>query len=600
MRSSRSLQMKFKASVLFAAVALCAFFVLAAGAFADGPGDRKKPGKPARPATEEKKDEPKKKDETEKKEESWLALTGGDVYTVTGPVLRKATVLVKDGKVVALGRELTIPEGTETIDVAGMRVYPGLVAVSSSRIIGREPPENSTDVYGTNMILGLSAGLTTVVTGNTAAKLTYGTVDDMVLRRNIFTTLRYTRRSPMQRREMRVDMEKVRQYLRDLEAYGDAKSRGDKEAKEPDKKWLRGKYTTYLSLLKGEITALISADNMQDLRDAADLSQRFGFRLVIRGGIEAWSVASELGRKGVSVILTPRRKPRGGMYGNDRGEGGIDVKDNVDPSWGSAEPEHDGESLAAEENGHPSHEHDDANCPVCSGGAPLEGAKKPFMEGEDEHLEVDAPLELASWGESRLLRPNGWTIENARILFDSGVPFAIIPQSSGISLGGITGRDLLMMPMEAAFAVRGGLSEAAAIESITIDAARLLGIDHRVGSIEVGKDADLIVCDGDLLHYKTMVQWSIVNGRLVYDKEKESLFGHIRPRGKAGTEPHPEYWPREFGEMPGYKPEVEPPLPGEETPDPEKPEAEGAGAEKSTEEGVRKDSPPKPEKGAEK
>ncbi len=544
--------MKFKASVLFAAVALCAFVVLAGGAAADGPKDGEKPEKPEKP---------------EKKEESWLALTGGDIYTVTGPVLRKATVLVKDGKIAALGRELNIPEGTEILDVTGMRVYPGLVAVSSSRIIGREPPENSTDVYGTNIILGLSAGLTTVVTGNTAAKLTYGTVDDMVLRRSIFTTLRYSRRSPMQRRDLRVDMEKVRQYLRDVEAFGNAKSRGDKDAKEPDKKWIRGKFSTYMRLLKGDITALISADNMQDLRDAADLSQHFGFKLVIRGGIEAWSVASELGRKGVSLILTPRRKPRGGMYGNDPGESGADGTERADRA----------ESGAMELD-------------------LLVGADASLHEGEDEHKEVDAPPALASWGESRLLRPNGWTIENARLLFESGVPFAIIPQSTGISLGGITGRDMLMMPMEAAFAVRGGLSEAAAIESITIGAARILGVDHRVGSIEVGKDADLIVCDGDLLHYKTMVQWSVVNGRLVYDKEKESLFGHIRPRGKAGTEPHPEYWPREFGEMPSYMPDVEPPAPGEETPEPEDPGAEGDGAEKSAEEGADKGTPPEPEK----
>jgi cytosine/adenosine deaminase-related metal-dependent hydrolase len=57
-----------------------------------------------------------------------------------------------------------------------------------------------------------------------------------------------------------------------------------------------------------------------------------------------------------------------------------------------------------------------------------------------------------------------------------------------------------------------------------------MGIAHRVGSLEVGKDCDLIVTDGDFLHYKTFVQYTVVDGKLVYDKEKELFFAHIRPR----------------------------------------------------------------------
>jgi hypothetical protein len=444
------------------------------------------------------------------------------------------------------------------MDVAGLRVYPGLVAVSSSRLLGSEPPEHTTDVYGLNLILGLSGGLTTVVTGNTAAKLTYGTIEDMVLERGIFTTIRYTRSSPIQRRELREDLEKVRQYLRDVAAYEHAKAAGDKDAKEPDNKWIKGKYDTYLKLLKGEVTALISADETQDLRDAAELAAHYGFRLVIRGGIEAWTLAPELGRAGVSMIITPRRKTAGRRrYGEDEEAAAAEAARAALGFLGSG----------------------------AGPGAPLHVEDPDEKHEGDENEEVDT----AAWGDDRLLRPTGWKIELARILYDSGVHFAVIPSSPVISLGGITGRDLLMMPMEAAFAVRGGLSEQAALESITIGAARILGIDDRVGSIEIGKDADLIVCDGDLLHYKTMVQWAIVNGKVAYDKEKESLFAHIRPRGKEGTEAKPEFWPRDFGPMPSFEPEVEPPAPGEEPPGPEEeppaPEEEPPAPEKEPREG---------------
>lgn len=418
-------------------------------------------------AEEEKKASEEKKEK--KPDDSYFALVGGDVYTVTGPVLEDTDILAKNGAIFRIGRDLVLPEETEILDVTGMRVYPGLVAVSSSRILGSEPPENSTDVYGLNLVLGLAGGLTTVVTGNTAAKLTYGTTKDMVLKRNLFTTLKYSRRSPDQRRKMREEFERVRKYMRELAAYERKKAAGEKDLTEPDKKWLKGNYDKYYKLMKGEAVARVSANSTQDLRDICDLATRYGFRLVIDGAAESWIVADEIGRAGAQVILSPRLKQRPNR---------------------------------------------------------------------------------------RLSRPTGTKIETARILHEKGVSFAILPRQRGISLGGITGRDLMALPLEAAFAVRGGLSQDAAIRAITIDAARLIGVDDRVGSIEIGKDADFIVCDGDLLHYNTLVQWAVVNGKKAYDKQEDSLFAHIRPRDGSEQE-RIEFWPRPFDEMPVYFEEEE-------------------------------------------
>ncbi len=149
--------------------------------------------------------------------------------------------------------------------------------------------------------------------------------------------------------------------------------------------------------------------------------------------------------------------------------------------------------------------------------------------------------------DQKLNRPTGSSIENAATLYRAGVPIAVVPGTTAITTWGLAGRDLMHLNMEAAFAVRGGLSDEEAIRTITIDAAKLLGIDHRVGSIEVGKDADLIVTDGDLLHYMTHVRWTVVNGRLAYDKKKESLFDHIRPDGDLDAPPPDDYWPRSLG-----------------------------------------------------
>ncbi len=72
---------------------------------------------------------------------------------------------------------------------------------------------------------------------------------------------------------------------------------------------------------------------------------------------------------------------------------------------------------------------------------------------------------------------------------------------------------------EAAMAAANGLSQRDALGLITIDAAKILGIDKRVGSIEVGKDADLALYDGDPFEYVTHCTGTIINGKLVSDGE---------------------------------------------------------------------------------
>ena len=60
-----------------------------------------------------------------------------------------------------------------------------------------------------------------------------------------------------------------------------------------------------------------------------------------------------------------------------------------------------------------------------------------------------------------------------------------------------------------------GLSFSEALASITIDAARLLGVDHRIGSLEVGKDADIALYYGDPFEYTTHAIGVIIDGNLV-------------------------------------------------------------------------------------
>lgn len=70
----------------------------------------------------------------------------------------------------------------------------------------------------------------------------------------------------------------------------------------------------------------------------------------------------------------------------------------------------------------------------------------------------------------------------------------------------------------AAMAVRAGMDEMKALEAITINAAKNNGIESRVGSLEAGKDADLVIFDGHPFDIKTKVDTTIIDGQIVYSK----------------------------------------------------------------------------------
>jgi imidazolonepropionase-like amidohydrolase len=100
------------------------------------------------------------------------------------------------------------------------------------------------------------------------------------------------------------------------------------------------------------------------------------------------------------------------------------------------------------------------------------------------------------------------SMETAALLKRAGIPFAI---QSGYESYVPKTRVVLF---EAAIAASNGLTRDEALAAITIDAARIIGVERRVGSLEVGKDADLVVFDGDPLEYTSHACAVIVNGQV--------------------------------------------------------------------------------------
>ncbi|HMO15699.1 MAG TPA: amidohydrolase family protein [Pirellulaceae bacterium] len=99
---------------------------------------------------------------------------------------------------------------------------------------------------------------------------------------------------------------------------------------------------------------------------------------------------------------------------------------------------------------------------------------------------------------------------------DLQAPFALSVARAG---GDTIGQNYLWY--QAATAVKYGMPQAKALESLTIGPARMLGVDEFVGSLEVGKDGDLVILSGDPLHVDTWVDLTIVNGKIVYEREND-------------------------------------------------------------------------------
>lgn len=101
------------------------------------------------------------------------------------------------------------------------------------------------------------------------------------------------------------------------------------------------------------------------------------------------------------------------------------------------------------------------------------------------------------------------SFETPKVLFEAGVKFAIMTDHPVIPI--------YTLPICAKMAVRAGLPHYEALKAITISAAEIIGIDDRVGSLEVGKDADLIICTGDILSLESKIEHVFISGKKVSD-----------------------------------------------------------------------------------
>ena len=135
------------------------------------------------------------------------------------------------------------------------------------------------------------------------------------------------------------------------------------------------------------------------------------------------------------------------------------------------------------------------------------------------HLkERDIPVIINSVlsGPSRQWEPYDQSLSLPAKIYEAGIRFAISGESSAANT--------IRLPNHAAAAVAFGLPEEEALKSITLYPAQIFGIDHRMGSVETGKDASLIIADGNLLHLSTQIEQVYIKGRKTDMMDQHRLY----------------------------------------------------------------------------
>ncbi len=143
------------------------------------------------------------------------------------------------------------------------------------------------------------------------------------------------------------------------------------------------------------------------------------------------------------------------------------------------------------------------------------------LDGASDAASLIEPIKSANVPvivHATMARPTGEredaSFEDAAKLREAAIPIAL---QSGFESYVPKTRVVLF---EAAVAAANGLGRDAALAAITIDAARILGVDSRVGSLAAGKDGDVALYDGDPLEYTTHCTAVVIDGKVVSEKKR--------------------------------------------------------------------------------
>lgn len=405
------------------------------------------------------------------------AITNARIVSVSGPVIERGTVVIRDGLIAAVGANATVPADARVIDGNGLTVYPGLIdantslgipepspspspspgqgggfqaallrqaAASTSSTNSTQPPGLQPETLAEDLIRSggdqieaeRSAGITTALTvprtgiwiGQSALiNLAGDTPQQMILRSPVAMHVGFTALRGGYPGSLMGVFAVLRQMLLDAQRYREAQRSYEQSPRGLRRPSQDRSLEALLPVIDGRIPVVMYADREREIQRALDLAQEFKLRVIIAGGSESWKLADRLQKENVPVLLSlnfPKRTT-------------------------AAMPEADPEPL-------------------------------------------------------RVLRDRVAAPKTAGKLANAKVRFAF--QSGGMS----TISDFVA---NAAKTIDNGLSKDDALRAFTIRSAEIFGVADSLGSIETGKIANLTVMRGDLFDRNSRVTHVFIDGR---------------------------------------------------------------------------------------
>jgi len=391
-----------------------------------------------------------------------IAIVGGRVHPVSGPVIENGTVLIRAGKIVSVGANITIPSDATRIDATGKWVTPGIVNVATTLgvvEIGAVNETVDTPARGRGDAITASHkvwegfnpnspliqvtrndGITTVgvvpnnaLVGGQAAMidLADGRLSDMLLQAPIAMIADIGSKSDQIGGTRAEVLQRLRDLLSDTREYMRRRADYERNATR-EMAARRGDLEAMIPVVQGRLPLVIDANRASEIESALNLAGEFSLRIVISGGAEAWMVADRLAAARVPVI--------------------VGALNNI-------------------------------------------------------------PLSFATLGARQ---------ENAGLLQRAGARVLIN--------GGADGFNARNVRFEAGVAVAFGLPWADALRAVTLTPAETFGVADRVGSLQAGREANVVVWSGDPFEPMTRAERVLVRG---VDVKRPSRQDELMQRYKA-------------------------------------------------------------------
>ncbi len=401
------------------------------------------------------------------------AITGARIVTVSGPVIERGTIVIRDGLITAVGAATTAPVDARVIDGAGLTVYPGLIdantnlgipaaapsparggggaagaqstsiaSPNSANPVGLQPEILAVDFIrpgGEQIEAARSAGITSALTapregifiGQSALiNLSGDSPQQMIVRSPVALHVGFTPlRTGTYPASLMGVFSALRQMLLDAQRLREANQIYERSPRGLRRPVQDKSLAALFPVLAREMPVVMYADTEREIRRALDLVGEFNLKAIIAGGLESWKVSDRLRDSNIPVLLSlnfPRRTT-------------TDV------------PEADPESL-------------------------------------------------------RVLRQRAEAPKTASRLIAARVRFAF--QSGAMT-------NMADFRANAAKAVESGLSRDEALRAMTLRPAEIFGVADRLGTIEVGKIANLTVTRGDIFDKSARIAHVFIDGRPV-------------------------------------------------------------------------------------